>query len=380
VKLLFLLPSEPEPADSGAKLRNLALLTLAGRRHEADALAFGAGGLPEPPRPTAMRRLLQLLDSGKVDIVARYASAAFREKLAAMLAQTRYDAVQAEGIEMAQYLDLVPPERRIYDAHNAEFLLQRRAAETANTPVANLYSRLQWRRLERFERAVVRNSQLTLSVSEHDANQLLALTDGSARIRVVPNAIDVRTYPYRPPYADAAPNLLFLGKLDYRPNTDAVRWLVQRLLPLIHAHASKVRLFVVGANPPAWLVAAGQHDPRIAVTGYVADERPYLERCSALLLPVKTAGGSRLKALVAMASGLPIVSTRLGMEGLDAAPDEHFLCAESDREWVGGVCRVVESVEIGRRFAERARKLVEERYDWSAIEPAVEAAYAELGQ
>ena len=97
------------------------------------------------------------------------------------------------------------------------------------------------------------------------------------------------------------------------------------------------RLFAVGANPPRWLVEAGQHDDRIAVTGYVADERPYLARCAALVLPMLTGGGTRLKALIAMASGLPIVSTRLGMEGLDAEPGEDYLLAEAAPEWVPGV-------------------------------------------
>jgi len=378
VKLLFLLPSVPSPADSGAKLRNLALLKLARRRHQVDALAFGP---PGDARASSLRRLLWLTSPNRVDVVERFASAAFREKVRSRLAEGSFDAVQAEGIEMAQYLDLVPPERRIYDAHNAEFLLQRRASETADTLVAKLYSRLQWRRLQRFERAVVRNSRLTLTVSEHDANQLLALANGEARVRVVPNAIDISAYPFRRSDVDV-PNLLFLGKLDYRPNADAVRWLVQRLLPRIHEQKASARLFVVGSNPPGWLVAAGQHDPRIAVTGHVADERPYLERCSVLLLPIKAAGGSRLKALVAMAAGLPIVSTQVGMEGLDAEPGENFLqlCAETDVEWVDGVCRLLDDSDTRRDLAERARRLVEARYDWSAIQPAVEAAYAELGE
>jgi polysaccharide biosynthesis protein PslH len=375
VKLLFLLPSVPEPADSGAKLRNLALLKLTSRTHEVDSLVFGS---PDGARPSALRRLLRLAAPDKVDVVERFASAAFRDRVRRRLAEGNYDAVQAEGLEVAQYLSLVPPEQRIYDAHNAEFLLQRRAAETADIPVAKVYSRLQWRRLERFERAIVRDSRLTLSVSEHDANQLLALANGEARVRVVPNAIDVSAYPFRLPCEDAAPNLLFLGKLDYRPNAEAVRWLVQRLQPQLWERNASARLFVVGSNPPAWLVAAGQHDPRIAVTGYVADERPYLERCSVLLLPVKTAGGSRLKALVAMASGLPIVSTRLGMEGLNAEAGRHFLSAESDVGWVNSVCRIVADIDARRGFAQRARMLVEQQYDWSAIEPALVAAYKEL--
>jgi glycosyltransferase involved in cell wall biosynthesis len=139
-----------------------------------------------------------------------------------------------------------------------------------------------------------------------------------------------------------------------------------------------VRLFAVGGNPPDWLVRAGQHDARIAVTGYVADERPYLERCTALLLPVQAAGGSRLKALVAMASGLPIVSTALGMEGLEVEPERHYLRAETVDEWARALARLLGEPSVRAGLAHRARALVEQGYDWQAIRPAFTSAYALL--
>jgi glycosyltransferase involved in cell wall biosynthesis len=141
----------------------------------------------------------------------------------------------------------------------------------------------------------------------------------------------------------------------------------------------QARLFAVGAAPPAWLVRIGQHDDRLAVTGYVEDERPYLERCAALVLPMRTGAGSRLKALIAMASGLPIVSTRVGMEGLDAQPDVHYLAAESAAEWVSCLHRLLGDPVLRQRMARDGRLLVEQQYDWSVIRSEVRTAYAWLG-
>jgi len=383
-RLLFLLPSVPDPPDAGARLRNLALLRLAAERHTVDAIAFGQDD--EEPRLAALARRVQVVPMPTRSAVSRAATLASPSRpdmgerlwspelartLLCFLDQERYDAVQAEGIEMARYLGLVPRAQRVYDAHNPEFLLQRRASELGGSVVARLYSRIQWRRLERFERAVVRASRLTLAVSEQDANQLRALA-GQACVAVVPNGIDVSAYPFRAPSADDAPDLLFVGKLDYRPNEEALRWLVDRVL----ARLPRARLFAVGANPPRWLIAAGQHDPRIAVTGYVADERPYLARCALLLLPVRIAAGARLKALVAMASGLPIVSTAIGMEGLDVEARRDYAVAESADDWVSTITELLDDPERRRRTALRARELVERSYDWSALRPAVHAAYA----
>jgi glycosyltransferase involved in cell wall biosynthesis len=272
---------------------------------------------------------------------------------------------------MTPYLYAVRPERRIYDAHNAEFLLQRRL-ETSGSLAGRLYSRLQWQRLERFERDVVRQSRLTLAVSNHDANQLLALGGIGADVRVVPNGIDAASYPFRAPPAASQPNLLFLGKLDFRPNAASLRWFIDDVL----SHLPGARLFAVGGGPPRWLVETGQHNAHIAVTGYVEDERPYLERCGALILPLRTGGGSRLKALIAMASGLPIVSTRIGMEGLEAEPDRHYLRADSPAEWIATLERVLSDAGLRQRLATAARTLVEQRYDWSAIRVDVRGAYA----
>jgi glycosyltransferase involved in cell wall biosynthesis len=389
--LLLLLPSVPVPADAGAKLRNLGLLRAlrASGEWQVDTIAFGAadeqaalraltdgvGCVIDPPRRPAHKRLRDLL-AGRPDMAVRGWSAAFATAVAGALDRQSYDLVQAEGIEMAPYLAGVPAARRVYDAHNAEFLLQRRASVLGGSLAGRLYSRVQWRRLERFERALVRHSRLVLAVSEHDANQLLALAGGRGRVQVVPNGIDVADYPFRRPGAEAAPNLLLLGKLDFRPNAEAARWLVEAVLPDLFAEVPAARLFCVGAAPPGWLVRAGQHDPRLAVTGYVADERPYLGRAMAMLLPLRLGGGTRLKALVAMASGLPIVSTRLGMEGLEAVADEHYLAAETPAEWVRALRCLADDAGLRQRLALAARSLVEQRYDWRAIGPRLLAAYA----
>jgi polysaccharide biosynthesis protein PslH len=370
MRILFLLPSTPEPPDAGAKLRNLGLLRLAAAEHEVDMLAFGRA-----PRRSRARRLAEALQSDLPDMALRLWSPAFAREVRRRLDSTAYDLVQAEGIEMARYLAEAPPERRVYDAHNPEALLQRRAWAAAvrrHDGVAAAYSMIQWRRLADVERAVIRGSARTLAVSYHDANQLEALA--GKPVHVVPSGLDLDRYPFAEPRDEQPPNLLFLGKLDYRPNAEALHWLIQQVLPRLPS----VRLFVVGADPPRWLIAAGQHDERIAVTGAVSDERTYLRRAALLLLPLEVAAGARLKALVAMASGVPIVSTPLGMEGLEAAPGEHYLCVPGldAAAWATCVRGVLSDVEQRRQLARAGRALVEGCYSWAAVRPALQAAYA----
>jgi glycosyltransferase involved in cell wall biosynthesis len=388
-RLLVLLPAVPHPLDAGAKIRNHGLLKLLAAEHEVDAIAFGAADaevelarlarrvavVPPPEHRPVTRRAMDVARTGLPDMAQRRFSTAFLDMLRCFVRDGAYEAVQAEGIEMAGYLGCVPPTKRVYDAHNAEFLLQRRFSQDAPSPLARLYSTLQWRRLERFERQVVASSRLTLAVSQHDANQLIALAGSAANVRVVRNGIDAARYPFSVPRIDPPPNLLFLGKLDFRPNAEALRWFVHDVLPGLAEVVPNIRLFAVGASPPAWLVRVGQHDDGVAVTGYVDDERPYLDRCAALILPLRAGGGSRLKALIALATGLPLVSTRVGMEGLEAEPDVHYVAAESPSDWVAGVQRLLGDSALRQRMARNGRVLVEQQYDWSVIRAEVRSAY-----
>ncbi len=402
MRILFLLPSVPEPPVSGARIRNLGLLRLAGAEHEVDALAFGETNelealrsvandvevVPPPRRRSAIQRAVSIARTGLPDIAERLWSPAFRDRLCACLASRDYDVVQAEGIEMARYLADVQPRDgdgrpwRVYDAHNAEFLLQARAATSARQRralAAAAYSTLQANRLRRFEGRVVEQGRLTLAVSYHDANQLVALAPTVARTHVVPNGVDVSRYPFREPQPADERAVLFLGKLDYRPNAEALAWFVQDVLPGLFERDPAARLFVVGHNPPRWLVELGQRDARVAVVGGVPDERPYLERASALILPLRVGGGSRLKALVAFASGVPIVSTGTGMEGIEAEPGRDYLRAELPHEWTTALGALLRDVDMRKRVAIRGRELVSSTYDWQAIGPALRAAYDRVG-
>ena len=182
---------------------------------------------------------------------------------------------------------------------------------------------------------------------------------------MVPNGIDVAAY-RSPPWATNRKAFVGGSTFDRMPGTPLAR---RAVLPAVN-----VRL-LVGAGPPRWLVEASQS--RIAVIGHGC-ERPYLARCAVLALPMRVAAGSRLKALVAMSSGLPVISTAIGMEGLDAEAGVDYVQAESNEEWSKAIECVLHDAPRRARIASSARALGERRYDWSAIRPSVRAAYEQL--
>jgi glycosyltransferase involved in cell wall biosynthesis len=307
-------------------------------------------------------------------------SPGFAEVLKDLLAAERYDIVQAEGIEMARYLPLCRPARRVFSEHNVEYLLQRRAYQVDRLHPTRLpkaiYSLVQARKLARFEATVCRFADATLTVSEEDAATLRAL-EPRGRYRIVPNAIDPDAFPKRAGWP-ARPALLFAGTLDYRPNADAARWLLDAVMPNVWERQPEARVFVVGKNPAQDLVARGQRDARIAVTGAVDRMEPYLARSTAYVLPMRGGGGTRFKALETMAAGLPIASTPMGMEGIDAADGTHYLAGASAGALADAGVRLLDDQRLRERLSEAAERLVRERYDWRVVAPRLLDVYRDL--
>lgn len=410
MQVLFLTPQLPWPPDQGTKLRNLQLIQAAARAHVVDLLSFAADPtdaaagaalgqlcrrvetVPAPRRTTA-RRALDLVRTALPDMGLRLWSPAFRDRLRERVAEQRYDLVQFEGIELGRYLfELAPAPpatgrrsepgpRLVFDDHNVEYLLQRRAWETDRQDPrrwhAALYSLLQWPRLARLEAAVCRAADAVIAVSPDDAAALRRLVP-AIEPAVIPNAIDARAYPFRPGGARPGATLLFTGKLDFRPNVDALLWFCDTVLPLVRARRPDARLVVVGRDPHPRLRQRLAGAPGVELIGPAPDLTPYWERATVYVLPMRVGGGVRFKALEAMACGLPLVATALGVEGIAATPGRDYLRAETPAAFAAAVVRLLDEPALRDALAASARALVRAAYDWSAVSPALLDLYERL--
>ncbi len=411
MKLLFLTPQLPHPPHQGTTLRNFNLVRQLAPRHTIDLLTFHdptqpleLGPLRElcrrvesvapPPRPT-LARLRDTLATPLPDMALRLESAAMHALISRRLREERYDVVQIEGIEVAQYgrhvADVQPRPALIFDDHNCEYLLQKRNALTdlrqpQRWPAAG-YSLVQWQKLRRYEAHICRSANATLAVSPADADALHSLAP-QLDITVIPNGIDLDLYqPAHPQSLSLSPSLspptlVFTGKMDYRPNVDAVLWFAQSVLPLVQQEVPNVRFQIVGLAPHARLKVL-RGDPAIEITGAVDDVRPYIERAAAYVIPLRVGGGTRFKALEAMACGQAVVSTSLGVEGIGVQNGRELLLADEPRAFAEAVLRLLRARAAGDpligKLAANARAFVEQRYGWSQIVPKVEEVYERVG-
>ena len=397
MRILFLTPQLPYPPRQGTALRNWGLIKHLGERHAITLLSFAEADqaadapelnaacrqvivVPVPRRSSADR--LRTLFSPHPDLARRLWSPDFARVLGDLLRESQFDIVHLEGLEMAPYL----PHLRtatlqvIYDAHNAEHVLQRRAFVTdRNHPArwsAALYSWLQIHRLEKFEAEVCRAVDWVTCVSEKDAAALRQLVPALQSV-IVPNGMEVETHIPSPSISLPAPvSLVFTGKMDYRPNLDAVLWFVEAILPIVRAAHPEAQFVVVGQKPPERLQRLNGENG-IAVTGAVEDVRPYIARASVYVAPLRMGGGTRFKLLEAMALARPIVSTTVGAEGFGVTSGRELLLADSPADFAAAILGLlsdpVHAVELG----ESGRAFARAGYDWRVIIPRLEAVYVQ---
>src|SRR5262249_51877510 len=147
------------------------------------------------------------------------------------------------------------------------------------------------------------------------------------------------------------------------PNVDAVLWFSDTVLPALQIKIPSIRFKIVGSRPHSKIIELAKRNG-IEVTGEVPDIRPYLAEASALVVPLRSGAGTRLKILQAMAMECPVISTELGAEGLDVVHGQNILIADTVDQFITHILKVTLSPETSVPLGKAACQLVRNKYDW----------------
>jgi sugar transferase (PEP-CTERM/EpsH1 system associated) len=252
-------------------------------------------------------------------------------------------------------LDLVDVDSEKWAAYAAE----------AKQPMRTVWAR-EARTLLAMERRAVAAFDHALLVSEHEWRHFAALApDLAQRAGWVRNGVDLRWFDpalhFASPFGGTGRHIVFTGRMDYRPNIDAVCWFAREVMPALQRRCADTQFWIVGAAP-APAVKALAALPRVRVTSRVDDTRPYIAHAAAIVAPLRIARGVQNKVLEAMAMARPVVTTPAAFEGIDACPGQDLLLAE---DAAGMAARVAEVLE-GRHPAlgAAARSAVEAAHQW----------------
>ena len=273
----------------------------------------------------------------------------------------------------------------IFDAHNAVWTIVERMRQNAPwflKPLASLESR----RIKRYEGMIVRRFDHTLAVTDPDRQALLeavaavspAGSPKLAPITVVPIAVDTQELQPVERQAEST-NILTLGTLHYLPNADGIRWFAREVFPLVRQQVPQATLTIVGKNPPADFVQLASQNPEvIKVTGYIPDLNPYMQQAALMVVAVRAGGGMRVRILEAFARAMPVVTTTVGLEGIDAEPGIDVLVADTPQAFARDVVQLLGDSALQSRLAGNGRRLAESCYDWQVVLKKMDRVYQDI--
>lgn len=287
----------------------------------------------------------------------------------------RFNVAIAESLHMYPYLAGTDPEHHVLNCHNIDTRRLESMAKAEGLRPRGIVARLQVRPVRRYEESVVQSAAHCLAVSEEEARELARLH--AKRVTLVPNGVDTGAYRARTE-VPGRPELLFIGALDYTANIDAIEFLADAILPRITHRDALMTL--VGRGESDSLQRHIRSSPiRIDAVGEVPSTVPYLQRARAFVVPIRFGGGTRLKILEAMASGLPVITTTIGCEGLGLRHTEDAVIADDPESFAEWIDRLFEDDELCRSLGASARETVVQRFDWRLSGDALEGALSSFG-
>jgi glycosyltransferase involved in cell wall biosynthesis len=279
--------------------------------------------------------------------------------------------VQLEFTTMARYAALA---RRmgavtICTVYLVGFVSQVRRARLERSPALRLRRLAGALSFWQFELRTLAQCDLAVTLGDTDAQALRRWLPGLP-IATIPSGVDLAEWPplFNPLNED---RVLFVGNFQHPPNLEGALWLVREVWPLVLKQHPTAQLTLAGRSPPGEILALA--GPGVQVPGTLDDLRPLYAQASLFVAPIFWGAGIRIKLLEALASGLPIVTTRLAAEGLNVSRSALF--AERPQEWAGAIVRLLSDRALRSQLGAAGPPVVRRDYDWRRLAERLAGMY-----
>lgn len=309
--------------------------------------------------------------------VARFHTKAFALKLIEVLKKDSYDIIQFEMLYMASYLDVIRKYSKapvVLRAHNIEHKIWQRVAENCTNPIKRMYLNHLYRALKRFEIGILNKVDGVVAITPVDARNLDRLSH-STNIISIPFGIKLDTLSENP-IQPAEASLFHIGSMNWYPNEEGIRWLIDEVWPKITVRLPEVELHLAGRYMTDWLT--GLSIPRIIVDGEVPDVWEYMQRFSIMVVPLFSGSGIRIKIVEAMAAGKAIITTSIGAEGINYENGQHLLIAKDAKSFADAIVRLCNDSALRETLGSNARMLIAKEHDNTKLMQKLIAFYNEL--
>ncbi len=254
---------------------------------------------------------------------------------------------------------------KIIFCHNIEALIWKRYVEN-NRLFKKWYLNHQFRKMKSYEFSLLKKFDGIITVSEEDKREISNVIEDK-KIEVIGTGVNIQFYKKRDSEKRKPGNIVFCGSMDWIPNEDSMLYFVNDIYPIIKSKVPFASLTIIGRKPTKSIRDLVSVSNRIEVTGTVEDVRPYMSKADCFVVPLRIAGGTRLKIPEALAMGIAVVSTSVGAEGLHLNNGKDILIADGPQTFAEKVIHVLQDSQLREMLENNGREIIERKFSWEII-------------
>ena len=291
--------------------------------------------------------------------VSRFFSKEIEQQIRETYKDESFDIIHFEGLFTAPYLkvfkEVCPKAKTVLRQHNIEYRIWKRLAEEAHG-FKRWYLSLLAKRLKSYEHQTTKQFDAVIPITDVDAAYLPTLDVKEYCVSSTGVILDN----YQSEVQEKEFQVGFLGSLDWMPNQEGVKWLVEQVWPTVLRRIPDAKLKIAGINPTEDILALSDKLRRIEVVGEVESAADYLAEQSLIVIPLMSGSGMRIKAVEAMSARKAVVSTKIGMEGIPV--DDECVLADNAEEFAQGILTLLKSSSLRGQMSQKAFNFVTDNY------------------
>lgn len=302
----------------------------------------------------------------------------FKKEMTNLIISKKIDMIHCHLLQMAEFAFDAKTCVRVLHLIDSETLRIKREIAIKNPweRLRDIRKMVYYYRIKSYEKIAMDNFDLSITVGKKDFTVLKRLSP-NADIALISNGVDIDYfYPWTEVPSDY-PILIFFGNMNFRPNIDAITYFCHAVFPIVRKKIPDIHLYIVGANPTEQIRRLAK-EKNIVVTGYVDDIRNYIAKADIVICPMRIGGGIKNKNLEAMSSGRVVISTSIGVEGLEVSHGKNILIANTPDEFAENIESVLNDRALRNNIINNARELIREHYTWNISFEKYERLYENL--
>lgn len=396
----MLTPYLPYPDSSGGQIRTLNLLKHLCKNNEITLVSLIKNEkenenmkpllkyckkvmtFPRSTTPWTLNNILRTGFSLDPFLIVRNSATGVKEAIAKELESGNYDIIHAETFYVMPSLPKTSIPTILVD-QTIEYLVYQHYVNETSPWFLRPLLQIDVEKLKHSERFYWRQADQVIAVSVADKNEMNKL-EPDLSVEIVPNGVNLDLFKKKTDWNSEEPTILFVSNFKWLQNIEAALVLIKKVFPIVKKNLPKAKLLIIGQHITNDIKELSVGKAGVTVTQIEESDVDSLVKAfhdsSVFASTIKGPGGTRLKNLAAMASQLPIVSTKVGVEGLKVKDKVHVLIGNTPEKIADLIIKIIETPSLAKKLAMTTRRHVEENFDWRKITKSLDAIYQKLGR